>query len=71
MFAHTSPVYITLNEQSRFNPDVAAELVAEIKSDIEKIVTGGQFADDWEKQEVIEIYEAAIQKWESRIRSHR
>lgn len=60
IFGHTSAVYITFNGKKIFRTDVADGICAEIEESMKRIAAEGQFANDEEKDRVLEIYKRAL-----------
>jgi hypothetical protein len=67
LFAHTSPIYIELEGQRIFRPEVGRELIAEMENSIETIKTKGTFADAAEEEAVINVYREGIAAMQRRI----
>ena len=72
LFAHTSPIYIDLEGQRIFRPEVARGLIAEMETSIEAIKAQGKFADAAEEEAVLSVYRDGISVMQKRIeRSNR
>jgi len=69
LFAHTSPIYIELENRRLFRPDVAHQLIDEIRKSMKTIEDKAVFADDAERKKVLAVYTAAISSLEARIRA--
>lgn len=67
LFAHTSPIYVTLNGEGVFDSTTATELVAQMKSDWEKIQSQAVFADESQRTRVSQVYQEAIDVLEKRL----
>ncbi len=67
LFAHTSPVYCDVGGKRVFKSDVARFLVEEMKESIGTIEEKAKFADDGEKEAVLEVYREGIRKLEARL----
>jgi hypothetical protein len=67
LFSHTSPIYIPLAGQGVFDAEIAAGLVAEMKSAMEKIKSQAVFDDAAQRQKVLEVYQNAIKLLEKRL----
>jgi hypothetical protein len=67
LFAHTSPIYVDMSSKGVFDPSTAAELVAQMKSDWEKIQSQAVFADPEQRRRVSQVYLEAIDVLEKRI----
>lgn len=66
LFAHTSPVYINVNNQRPFDRDVAQNLIDEMRQSIIQIKQQGAFADNAELESVIAVYRKGIATLEAR-----
>jgi hypothetical protein len=65
LFAHTSPIHVTVNGQRLFRPDVATGLLAEMEASQEQIKSKGTFANADERDSILGVYResiAALQK---------
>jgi hypothetical protein len=71
LFAHTSAVYVEVDGRKHFNRTVAEELLAEMKASVEAIGTNGKFADDQERQRVLDVYRDGIRELTRRIAKYR
>lgn len=69
LFAHTSAVHIERNEKPYFDIQVGRELLAEIKTDRDKIAEQAQFANDDERSRVLIVYDNGIESLTKRIAS--
>jgi hypothetical protein len=67
IFAHTSPVYVSVAGEGVFDAATAQGLLDEMKSDMREIDKQASFANDAERQQVMAVYEEAIRRLESRI----
>jgi hypothetical protein len=67
LFAHTSPIYVTLNGEGVFDSATAAELVAQMKSDWEKIQSQAVFSEPSQRNRVSQVYQEAIHVLEERL----
>lgn len=67
LFAHTSPIYIELDGQRIFQPEVAQGLIAEMEKSIEAIKAQGRFADAAEENAVISVYHDGVASLRKRI----
>jgi hypothetical protein len=67
LFAHTSPVYVRIAGCDRFDQATAAGLLAEMRADKETILKHAKFADDSQRQQVLGVYDEAIEKLEQQI----
>ena len=59
LFAHTSPIYVTVNGQRLFRPDVARGLLSEMEAGQAQINAKGTFANDLEREAVLRVYREA------------
>jgi hypothetical protein len=71
LFAHTSPIYITVNDKRIFRPDVAQGLVSEMEASQEFIKTKATFANAEERESVFRVYRDAIATFQRQIDNHR
>jgi hypothetical protein len=71
LFAHTSPIYIELEGQRIFRPEVARGMIAEMEKSIEAIKTEGKFADAAEEEAVLSVYREGIAAMQKRIKDSR
>lgn len=67
LYAHTSPICIEYQGRRRFRPEVAQELIAEMRHSIEAITAQGTFADDGERESVLAVYREAMGLLEQRL----
>ena len=67
LFAHTSPIYVQLAGQGVFDAKIAAELVAQMKSDWETIAAKAVFDDDAQRDKVHHVYREAIDLLEKKL----
>ena len=65
--AHTSPVYIDLEGERPFQPEVALDLIREIEESLQKIRVQAVFANDSELERVMQVYRDGIQTLKKRI----
>lgn len=61
LFAHTSPIYITVGGKSIRIPEEVAYLISEINEAMEKIERQGLFASEEERLRVLSIYKRGIE----------
>ena len=69
LFAHTSPIYIELQDRRIFRTDVARKLIEEIRESITTIEEKGTFGSDAERREVLDVYRAGIKTLEQKIQA--
>ena len=67
LFAHTSPIYIKIEGKNIFRPEIAKEMLSEIKQNIEMIKVNGRFETEEEYNKVIDIYNNALNDLEQRM----
>lgn len=70
LFAHTSAVYLHQNGQPRFEPEIARQLLAEMQANIESITRRGTFANDAERERVLDVHRRGIATLEARLRQY-
>jgi hypothetical protein len=61
IYAHTSPVYITIAGKRIFRPDIAQELIEEMQESLESIPKQGKFANDAERESVLNVHRTGIE----------
>ena len=69
-FAHTSPIYIEVAGKPVFSPEVARELIQEIRQGVEVIKAKGTFANQQERDRVFSVYQQGIRDLEQRLKKH-
>jgi len=67
LFAHTSPIYVSVAGRKVFQTAAAKELIARLQASVEQIRTKGIFRWADEKRSIIKIYERAISKLVEKI----
>jgi hypothetical protein len=67
LFAHTSAVSVLVAGKPIFNSETARGLIAEIKSDQAKIAEGGSFSSEVKREQVLDLYRAAVADLERRL----
>ena len=67
LFSHTSPIYVQVAGQGVFDKKIAAGLVDEMKSDMKKIEVQAVFDDEAQRQQVMRVYQEAIEVVEKRL----
>lgn len=60
LYAHSSPIYVELAGQRIFRPQVAEELIAEMRKNMETIASTGKFANDGEREAVLQVHRDGI-----------
>ncbi len=68
IFAHTSPIYVEIAGRRIFRSDVARELIGEIKQNIETINEKGKFANDGERDKVLEVHRRGMEILRQRLK---
>ena len=67
LFAHTSPVYVTLGGKTIFDTSVAAEILATMKQHVTAIRENGKFLDDAARARVLDVHFEAIAAFQKRL----
>jgi len=67
LFAHTSPVYLSIEGREVFKPAAAKQLIATLQKSIEQIRTKGAFDSAQDRRAILKIYEDAILKLYERL----
>lgn len=67
LFAHTSPVYVTLAGRQVFDATVVRGLITEMQNAMALIEKEGEFNGAIEKQRVLDVYREAIDKLTQRL----
>ena len=67
LFAHTSPVYVTLGGNQIFDVEVATEILATMKEHAAAIGKNGKFLDDAARARVLDVHREAIAAFEKRL----
>lgn len=70
LFAHTSPIYVTLDGQRLFRPDVARGLVAEMEASQKQVREKATFANADEREAVLRVYREASAALKAQIATH-
>lgn len=68
LFAHTSPIYVEIGGKKHFDRPTAATLMAEMRRALEVIPKRATFADDAERDKVLEVYREGIRTLEARMK---
>jgi len=71
LYAHTSPIYLELAGQRIFRPEVAEELIAEMRKNLETIASTGKFANDEEREAVLAVHREGIALLRQRLENGR
>jgi hypothetical protein len=69
LFAHTSPIYVTVNGTHLFRPDVAQELLSEMNASRQFVSDKGTFANADEREVVLRVYREAISTLQAQIKA--
>lgn len=67
LFAHTSPIYVRMADETIFDVPTATALLAEMKSSSEFVQEKGIFADADERDSVASVYRKGIRDLEAKI----
>jgi hypothetical protein len=67
LFAHTSPVYVTLAGKTICQPAAVNALIAELEASIGTIEAKGAFANAGERESLLALYRDAIATLKSRL----
>jgi hypothetical protein len=67
LFAHTSAVSVEVAGEKQFVPTVAREMLDEMKASMNLIAKEARFADDEERERVLDVYRDGIEALETRI----
>jgi hypothetical protein len=67
LFAHTSPIYFTVNNRRIFNAEVAQALLSEMEASRQFVNEKATFADVQERESVLRVYRDAIALFQERI----
>ena len=68
LFAHTSPVYLDMDGQRIFRPEIVKELIAEIQDNVQVIEAKGTFANEDEREAVLRVHRAGILRLERSLK---
>ena len=67
LYAHTSPVYVTINGKSRFNRSMVRELIEDVKESRRTLLKLGRFPDEAGRAAVLDIYQEGIERLENSL----
>ena len=70
IYAHTSPVYLDVDGQRPFLPEVALGLLQEMEESLQQIRVQAVFANDSETDQVMQVYRDGIRILKKRIEDH-
>ena len=68
LFAHTSPIYVDIAGRKLFRAETARELIAEMEASMAAIIEKGTFANDAERESVLEVYRRGIAILQDRLK---
>lgn len=69
LYAHTSPVYLTFNDQLRVDPAVVEELIEEVKEDRRTILKQAHFEDNQARARILDVYQEGLDELLRRLKS--
>lgn len=69
LFGHTSAVFVDLAGRHVFDRATAEGLLAEMREHRRIIADQAKFADDTERQRVLKVYDNAIERWQTTIKT--
>jgi hypothetical protein len=67
LFAHTSPIYVDIAGGPIFRPEVARQLIAEMEQNMTAISQQGKFANDAERESVLQVHREGIRLLRQRL----
>lgn len=67
LFGHTSAVYVEVAGKTLFKPEAAEALVADMRAAIDSIRRDAKFADDDQRESVLNVYREGIDKLQARL----
>jgi uncharacterized sulfatase len=70
LFAHTSPVYLTLDGRSVFQLEAAEQLISRLQTSLQQIQRTGVFESPGARRQVLALYQDAILDLAKRIELH-
>ena len=71
LFAHTSPVYLQLEDRSVFQPEVARSLLSEMEESVAKIRSRASFSSARDRESVLRVYREGIRILNRRLADFR
>jgi hypothetical protein len=71
LFAHTSPVYVEVSGRRIFRPEVARQLLSEAEANIGAIESKAVFADDAERNSVLDVHRGGVRSLRQRLEDNR
>lgn len=66
-FAHSSPIYVTVNGGDTLLPDAVASLLDEVRASRAFIAEKGDFSSEADRDRVLEIYDDAAERIQQRV----
>ena len=67
LFAHTSPIYVAVNGQRLFRPEVARGLLAEMEAGQKSVEAKATFANSQERDAVLQVYRESVATLQKQI----
>jgi hypothetical protein len=67
LFAHTSAIYLELEGRRIFRPEIAREMITEIETNQQKIVSEARFANERDRDDVLRVHREGIESLRKRI----
>jgi hypothetical protein len=67
LFAHTSPIYVEIAGRRIFRPEIARQMVSEVEANMGKITAQAVFADDTERNSVLDVHRAGVGALQKRL----
>jgi hypothetical protein len=71
LFAHTSPIYVEIAGRRIFKPEIARQMVSEVEGNMGKITAQAVFADDAERDSVLDVHRAGVRALQKRLDENR
>lgn len=69
IFSHTSPIFVTLKDRRPFRQSEGESLLQEMRDNRKFISAKGLFANEEEKNQVLEVYDEGIHELEKRLKN--
>jgi hypothetical protein len=69
LFAHTSPIYVQVGGRTIFDVKTARGIIEEMQASMDAIREQAVFANDSEREQVLDVYRRGIQALEEQIRT--
>jgi hypothetical protein len=67
LYAHTSPIYLSVDGEKVFSAKACADLLEETRGDRARIAEEGEYTNDAERERVLAVYDEAIAGLETRL----